>query len=245
MISPYRKKSIRQIERELEAILDLWPRAFIELADDNSFVDKAWSLRVAEVFRGSGVRWFSETDISIADEPALLDALAKSGCVQLLTGLESPRAATLKNVDSRGWKAAQRRHYREKVARIQSAGIALNGCFVVGFDEDDRAIFADTLEFIDSLELAEVQVTLLTAFPGTSLFSRLESEGRLFERPFWDRCTLFDLTFEPARMSAAELREGFYWLMGQVYSDDRTAVRKRAFRQSFRSLGRKPMHPTV
>lgn len=226
LISPYRKKSISQIRRELEAILAIWPRPFIELADDNTFVDKAWAFNLASLLAEHDVRWFTECDISVADDATLLRQLARSGCAQVLVGLETSTAATMGNIHGCDWKLRRHAKYKEDIRRIQEHGITVNGCFIVGFDEDGPDVFESTLEFIDTLGLAEAQVTLLTPFPGTGLRDRLKSQGRLLANESWNQHTLFDVTFHPAKMSVEELRSGFRWLMMEVYSQPRLAIRR-------------------
>jgi radical SAM superfamily enzyme YgiQ (UPF0313 family) len=102
LIAPYRKKPPAQIRRELEAILAYSPAPFIELADDNTFVDKRWALELVEVLADYPIRWFTETDVSVADDPVLLERLAAAGCAQLLIGFESVDVAALSETDSRG-----------------------------------------------------------------------------------------------------------------------------------------------
>ncbi len=239
LISPYRKKPIDQVRRELEAILAIWPRPFIELADDNTFVDKRWGRELARLLSAYPVRWFTETDLSVADDEELLDLLADSGCAQLLIGLESARHESLRGVDGRDWKHSRWEEYAERVRRIQSRGISVNGCFVLGFDGDDTGVFERTLEFVREMGLAEVQVTILTPFPGTSLHEKLAREGRLLSPVYWDRCTLFDTTYRPAGMGVDELEGGFRGLMVKLYSSEETARRKRLFRACVRAARRR------
>ncbi len=226
LISPVRRKSIPQVRRELEAILARWPRPFIELADDNTFVHKSWGKQLLELFAEYPIKWFTETDISIGEDPELLALLARSNCAQVLIGLESPSLQTLRNLDPHGWKARQHQRTSQAVKRIQDAGISVNGCFILGSDEDRMDSFERTREAIDHLELAEAQVTLLTPFPGTKLYQRLKSEGRLLQDEFWDQCTLFDVCFRPKHMTVEELESGFFELMQQVYAQDRVQVRR-------------------
>ncbi|HCN75741.1 MAG TPA: B12-binding domain-containing radical SAM protein [Verrucomicrobiales bacterium] len=234
-ISPWRSKSIAQIGREMDAILALWPRPFVELADDNTFVDKKWSRELACLLAAHPVRWFTESDISLADDRELLRLLAKSGCAQVLIGLESAAQEAMRGLDTRDWKSARHASYRERVRVIQDHGISVNGCFVLGFDTDGPDIFQRTLNFIDMLDLAEVQITLLTAFPGTSLRRRLESEGRLLPEAGWRHHTLFDVTFQPSRMTVDALRSGFRELMSGVYSAERVIRRGAIFKQCLKN----------
>jgi radical SAM superfamily enzyme YgiQ (UPF0313 family) len=225
-LGPYRLKPIDHIHVELEAILKIWPQPFIELADDNTFVNKVWSRDLIRLFSQYSIKWFTETDISVADNEALLKLLAQSGCKQLLIGFESAKAEALQNVDSRKWKLRQFNQYHDKIQKIQSYGISVNGCFILGFDSDDESVFDYTLDFVDRCGLAEVQITLLTPFPGTPLYTSLSSSGRLLKRTFWDECTLFDVTFHPKQMSANRLEYHFHELMRSMYQSKLVAKRK-------------------
>lgn len=230
-ISPYKLKSIQQVERELDAIFEIWDRPFIELADDNTFVNKRWSRELVSTFKRRPMKWFTETDISVADDPELLELLSESNCAQVLVGLESAIPNSLTGIDRTNWKRAQFEKYHEKIERIQSYGISVNGCFILGLDSDDESSFEITQDFIRQSSLSEVQITVLTPFPGTDLYTQLKRDGRLLKEVFWDECTLFDVTYRPARMSPKTLREGFQSLMQNVYSDEMVADRKRNFRK--------------
>lgn len=230
-ISDYQLAALDDVARDLTTISALWKSPFLELADDNTFASRARGRELARLLGQSGARWFTETDISVADDPELLDTLASSGCAQLLIGLESARRSSLKGVDSRGFKWERAARYAESIQRIQSRGISVNGCFVLGFDDDDESVFPDTFELVRQLDLAEVQITLLTPFPGTRLYAELRRRNRLLRTAGWSRCTLFDVTFEPARMSVGALRTGFRDLMRALYADAEVARRKRVYRR--------------
>lgn len=234
-ISAYKKKSIDQIEKELKKIFEIWERPFIELADDNTFVDKKWSKKLLTLFSKYKMKWFTETDISIAYDDELLELLAKSNCAQVLIGFETTNANSLKGIDRKDWKYKQFDNYLTAIDKIQSYGISVNGCFILGFDTDTKDTFRETKEFIASSNLSEVQITLLTPFPGTDLYRRLEKEKRLLTDNYWDKCTLFDVNFVPKNFTVEELEDGFQDLMTSVYSDEAVNQRKRQFRETVRS----------
>ncbi len=52
---------------------------------------------------------------------------------------------------------------------------------VLGLDPDTPEVFDHVLDFVQNSGLYEVQVTFLTAFPGTPLYQRLKREGRTKE----------------------------------------------------------------
>ncbi len=209
---------------------------FFELADDNTFLNREWSREFLRAVAREEIRWFTETDVSIVQDPELCDLLAESGCRQVLIGLESPEPRHLGGLDPAGWKQRTASRYLRAIDVLQSRGVSVNGCFVLGLDSQTTNSFPALLDFVRRSGLAEVQYTVLTPFPGTPLHTRLRREGRLLTEKFWDQCTLFDVTFQPARMSVDELERGLRWLMSETYSRQETSRRLRAFKA--RATGR-------
>ncbi|MBA3685668.1 MAG: B12-binding domain-containing radical SAM protein [Planctomycetes bacterium] len=244
MTAGYRQKTPRQVLAEIDAVRERWPHPFIEFADDNSFVDRAWWKALLVELIPRQVRWFTECDLSVAEDPALLDLLYRSGCAQVLIGLESPVATGLGGIELRGdWKLKRFDRYRAAIARIQAHGVSVNGCFILGLDGHGPDIFAAVEQFVATSGLAEVQITVQTPFPGTVLHERLAKAGRLLDPGNWDLCTLFDVAFTPTHMSVDELRTGFRALIARLYSDANVASRRATFRAARRS-GRERTLPT-
>lgn len=225
----YRTKPVDKVLAELHEIRSIWPTPFIEFADDNTFADRRHGHALMEAMAGEHVRWFTETDISVADDESLLRKMEKAGCAQILVGLEDPGDGT-EGIELRAnWKAKQRPKYLDAIRRIQDRGITVNGCFVLGLDSHTPASFERIWEFIQESHLYEIQLTVLTPFPGTPLYDRLAREHRLVEPTAWEKRTLFDIVYRPAQMSIEELRTGLISLAQKVYSDDFTQQRRRAF----------------
>jgi radical SAM superfamily enzyme YgiQ (UPF0313 family) len=233
----YRRKPAAKVVAEIRRIKEIWgDNAFFELADDNSFANPAWSREFLNGVRDLDLRWFTETDISIADHDDLLQLLADSGCRQILIGLESINPGALDGMDRSNWKYRRREKYIDAIKKIQSYGVTVNGCFIVGNDADDLGVFEALRDFITRSELLEAQVTVLTPFPGTRLLDRLREEGRLLYDRFWNRCTLFDVVYEPKLMTPAELEQGHLWLMQEIYNKDQYTRRKRHYIEIVKEL---------
>ena len=225
----YRAKPVAKVIAELHRIKELWTAPFIEFADDNTFADKRHGHALMDAMADEHVRWFTETDISVADDESLLRKMRRAGCAQILVGLEDPDDGTLGMELKSDWKARRRTRYLDSIRRIQDHGITVNGCLVLGLDPHTPATFERMWEFIQRSGLFEIQLTLMTPFPGTPLYARLEREGRLVEPEAWEKRTLFDVTFRPARMSGDELRAGILSLAKRVYSSEFTELRRRNF----------------
>ncbi|HEX7568998.1 MAG TPA: radical SAM protein, partial [Verrucomicrobiae bacterium] len=236
LTSRYKVKPVEKVIAEIRAIKKIWPRPFIEFADDNSFVHREHYKKLLRELAKENIRWFTEADLGVAEDDELLGLMRDSGCQQVLIGLESPRRTSLYGVEMKtNWKLRQHDHYKAAIEKIQSFGVTVNGCFILGLDGDTRDVFADVLDFVRDSALYEVQVTFLTAFPGTPLYARLAAEDRILRDRAWELCTLFDINFQPKTMSVAELQTGFLGLVKQLYSTQETQARRAQFKQVLRT----------
>jgi radical SAM superfamily enzyme YgiQ (UPF0313 family) len=232
----YKVKPVEKVIAEIHEIQKIWPRPFIEFADDNSFVHREHYKRLLRELAKEDLRWFTEADVRVAEDDELLALMRDSGCQQVLIGLESPRRENLQGIELKNnWKARQQDFYKDAIAKIQSYGITVNGCFILGLDADTPEVVDDVLAFVRESGLYEVQVTFMTAFPGTPLYARLKREGRIIRDKAWELCTLFDINFTPRNMSVAELQSGFLGLVKRLYSAEETQTRRRRFKRSLRA----------
>jgi radical SAM superfamily enzyme YgiQ (UPF0313 family) len=230
----YRLKPVERVLEEVDCVCSLWPRPFIEFADDNTFVNRVWSRKLLEGLASRNIRYFTETDVSVAYDDELLDLLYPSGCRQVLIGFESPLRDNLRGIDRHDWKQRQHEYYLEAIEKIQSRGVSVCGCFIMGLDADTPEVFDELRAFIDQSRLLEVQITVLTPFPGTRLYERLAAEGRLLYPGAWDRCTLFDVNFQPMHMTVQRLEDELVDLWRGVWNAEAFAWRKRYYRELLR-----------
>jgi|KBSMisStandDraft_5_1062788.scaffolds.fasta_scaffold04945_3 radical SAM superfamily enzyme YgiQ (UPF0313 family) len=235
-ISPtYKTKPIARVIDEIHSIKRIWKRPFIEFADDNSFVNKAHSKQLLRAIAKEEIHWFTETDLSVAEDDELLDLLHDAGCAEVLIGFESTTFSAVNGVEQRSnWKARKVDSYLETIRKIQDRGVRVNGCFVLGLDSTGTESFEEIWQFVQQSGLYDIQITVQTAFPATPLYTRLKQEGRILRDEAWDLCTLFDVNFQPAKMSVAELEAGLRNLIHRVYEDDVVAARRAAFQRNYR-----------
>ncbi len=201
----FKTKPVERVVAEIRRIKEAWAHPFIEFADDNTFADKKHGRELVRALIPEGVRWFTETGISVARDPELLAVMKDAGCAQILVGLESPAPAALDGIERKAnWKRQQL---------------------------DDRTAFDAIFNFVRETGLYEVQITVMTAFPGAPLYERLLAEGRVLTPDAWELCTLFDINYEPRGMTVAELADGFRDLARRIYDDAFIEERRRRFFQ--------------
>lgn len=227
LLGAFRRKPAGRVAAELAAIAAIDRRPAVELADDNTFAAGGPHDDLLDALAAYGTRWFTETDWRLGENPAVLQRLAASGCVQVLVGLESLVHAHR----GMGAKRTPLSRMMEAVEAIQSAGVAVIGCFIAGSDGETRGSLERLGRFLEADPCADVQVTLQTPFPGTALRRRLERAGRLLPDRDWSHFTLFDVTFRPDHMEPAELQSAFDELLAAVFGPEQ-ARRRREIRRS-------------
>ncbi len=232
LLGPFRTKPVENLKRELAAITAQVHKPVLELADDNTFAGGRDTGELLETLASADTRYFTEVDWRVGENTDLLSGLAASGCVQVLVGIES----LVFRYPGMGPKQAELPRIMNAIDAIQAAGVAVIACFIVGCDGETQFSLDRLAKFIELSQVADVQLTLQTPFPGTALRRRLEREGRLLPDRGWSHCTLFDLTYRPDAMDVVELELAFRDLVLRVFappeSARRQAIRKRVWQNN-------------
>ncbi len=158
--------------------------------------------------------WYGLSTVLLADDDELLDLARRSGCRGLLMGLESISNANLKS-SGKGFNSPER--FVRVVERLHEYGIALQGCFVFGLDEDDPDVFLRTAEFAVQAKVDLPRFAVVTPFPNTQLYHRLQSEGRILTYD-WELYDGQHVVFQPKRMSVEQLQTGIEQAWKHAYS---------------------------
>jgi radical SAM superfamily enzyme YgiQ (UPF0313 family) len=211
--SPFRKRSIPGIVRQVAALRDSG-HPYVVFFDDNLTADRRFARALCEGLEGMGVRWRCAASIEVADDEELLRRLAGCGCESLFIGLESINSGSLAEAHKHQNRV---RDYERQIAAIHRQGIMLNASFVFGFDHDGPDVFAATLDFAVRNRLGSINFHILTPYPGTGLFKRLEAEGRILTYD-WSRYDTAHAVFRPALMTPEQLEQGYAWIYQRFYS---------------------------
>ena len=160
------------------------------------------------------VEWYGLATVLLAEDDTLLDLAEQSGCRGLLMGLESISPENLRQSRKR-FNSPDK--FGRVVERLHEHGIALQGCFVFGLDHDEPDVFLKTAEFAVQAGIDLPRFAIVTPFPNTPLYKRLESEGRLLTRN-WELYDGQHAVFRPAQMTVAELQAGTEAAWRHAYS---------------------------
>ena len=215
----YRVKSTAQIIREIEALQHVAKNRRCVFNDDNMFVNRKRTYELLEAIKTLKVKYFAQTDISIAEDEKLLKLLQESGCVTVFIGFENLVPENLAMIQKSGRKLKHVETYGESCKKIQSYGIQVLGSFVVGLDYDTRDSLLRLKDFVLDNRIW-AQFLFITPFLGTKVRDELIKQGRLLPSdPNWDLYTCYDAIFEPASMTIQELEETVLEIYELVYTD--------------------------
>jgi len=154
------------------------------------------------------------TDILGKVDSEFLNLARKSGCVEWFVGFESVSQEALNNIKKTHNKVED---FKRMIKRVHDHGMTIQGGIIFGFDEDTPNIFDTTLDTINDWELDALEINILTPYPGTPLFERLDKEGRILTRD-WSRYNQVDVVFQPKKMTPKELFEGASRFAREFYS---------------------------
>ena len=207
----FRTRPIDDVLREIETLEGRW----IVFIDDNLVGNRVYAKELFRALVPYKKKWFCQASITVAKDEKLLRLAAEAGCAAMGIGFESLSSANLDYVNKRINMVEE---YQEAIKRIHSYGIAIQGSFMFGFDEDDPQVFERTVSFAQKMELEAAWFTPVIPYPGTPLFSTLDKEGRILPRDCSkDSDIVGEVSFEPRLMSRQELEQGLNWAWRQFY----------------------------
>lgn len=207
-----RKQYQKPIDWVIRDIVEFGQKKLL-FVDLNLISDKTYARELFTRLIPLNVEWFGLSTVLIGHDRGFMELVARSGCKGLLLGLETVTPESLRDAHKRFNGSID---FRSVIGDLHRLGIAIQGCFVFGLDHDTPAVFDTTVEFAMETGIDLPRYAVLTPFPGTPLYTRLEREGRILTRDW----TLYDaqhVVFQPRNMSVRELAEGHERAWKQTY----------------------------
>ncbi|MGI9240253.1 MAG: B12-binding domain-containing radical SAM protein [Verrucomicrobiales bacterium] len=196
---------VQQVDEAL-AEIDRLPGRHLYFLDDHLFGDPKFAGMLFDGMRGMGRLFQGAATVNSLLKPGLLEKAAEAGLRSIFVGLET--------LDENNLRQSQKvqnlnRDYAAMIRRVHDSGVMVNGSFVFGMDGDGPDVFDRTLDWAIGNGVETATFHVMTPYPGTGLYDRIQAEGRLLHRD-WDRYDTRQCVFQPAGMSVEQL-EGGYW----------------------------------
>ena len=203
---------VRPVADVLRDIRSLGTRHVLFI-DDNFIGAPSHTYELLRAMRNLHLKWSAAVTTRILDYPDLLDLMAETGCQSLFIGFESINNAALQGVH----KDNQSENYEKLVQAIHSRGIMINASMVFGLDGDGPEVFSATLDWLEKNRVETLTSHILTPYPGTALYRRMEEAGRITDYDLSHYNTAH-VVFRPQGMTAGELYAGYLLMYRRFYS---------------------------
>jgi radical SAM superfamily enzyme YgiQ (UPF0313 family) len=219
----YRRRPPKEVLDELETIA----QRNIAFVDDNIIGHgKQARQQALELFRGMverrfRKRWVCQASVNICEDEETLVWAGRAGCKVIFLGLEAEEQGALAELDKRLNVRLGAKAYDKMFRQIHRVGIAILGAFILGMDGDTPETVRRRAHYIAHSGVDAMQVTFLTPLPGTRLFNRLRTEGRLLYTDFpedWDRYSMLSAVHCPKVTELGALLEAVREGLRRLYS---------------------------
>ncbi|UCD14706.1 MAG: B12-binding domain-containing radical SAM protein [Thermoplasmatales archaeon] len=207
----FRARPIRKVIKEIESLQT--KRLFF--ADSSLTINSNYTKQLFQEMIGLNKKFSCYGNINVlCNDDELLNLAKKAGCETWLIGFESVSQDSIKFIGKKTNKVID---YASGVKKINNFGMMVTGLFMFGFDPDKPDIFKTTLKAINKMKLNRVTCTIVTPYPGTTLFNELEKEGRILTKD-WSKYNLTNVVFLPKNISEEQLIKGRISLVKEFYS---------------------------
>jgi radical SAM superfamily enzyme YgiQ (UPF0313 family) len=200
----------RSNESVVDELLRLKARARSEggkmavfFVDDNFAINikRTKSLLRAIIAADAQLPWVAQISANLLRDEELVSLIAASGSRWIFIGMESIDPANLADVN-KGFNKPE--EYAAVLDRLARSNIYAITSFIFGMDNDTHGVAGRTLEQIRSWPPGLPVFGLLTPFPSTPLYQRLETAGRLTRPKHWLDFAPFQMAHTPLKMTIPE-----------------------------------------
>ena len=217
-----RARPIKKVMDEIESIR----KKYLFFADASLTINPSYSKSLFKEMKELNKKFDCCGNINIlAEDGEFLKLASEAGCRLIQVGFES---ISQKSIDTIS-KNNKVKNYEKAVKKIEDYGIMVMGLFMFGFDTDTPDIFDKTLDAIYKWKLDRARFSILTPFPGTPLYNKLEAENRILTRN-WSKYNIQKVVFKPKSMSMDQLSNGIKELVEEFHSISNSF--KRSFNDS-------------
>lgn len=205
-----RHKATTQVLAELEALHRLGASGTVFICDDNFIGSKLYAGSLLKELipwlksRGEPFNFLTQASVNLGQDHEMIDLLTEANFGKVFIGIESP--------DEKVLEASRKYHNLknplvESLNNIKKQGITVMGSFILGLDRETTGAGQRICSFMEQTDIPMAMLGLLQVPPHSSLWNRLEREGRLRVDEGHDAGTFAPPNFVPDRPEAEILQE--------------------------------------
>ena len=195
------------------AEIERLPGRHLYFLDDHLFGHARFASALFDGMKGMGRLWQAAGTVQSVLKPGLLEKAVESGLRSLFVGFETLNPNNLREQHK---YQNLNRDYNAAIHRLRDLGVMINGSFVFGMDDDDETVFDRTVAWAVDQGLETATFHILTPYPDTVLFKRMEQQGRILHRN-WHLYDTRHTVFRPARLTPEALEAGYWRAYEEFY----------------------------
>jgi radical SAM superfamily enzyme YgiQ (UPF0313 family) len=177
------------------------------------------------------VNWVAQISANLLRDEELVDLIAAAGGKWIFIGMESIDPANLKDVNKGFNKPGE---YAAVLERLAQRNVYAITSFIFGMDNDGPGVAERTLREVRTWPPGLPIFGLLTPLPGTPLYKRLETAGRLTRPKHWQEFIPFAMAHTPLKMTIPEAHAEVKYGWERTYSSE-------AIAKAVQSIRHKPL----
>jgi radical SAM superfamily enzyme YgiQ (UPF0313 family) len=190
---------------EALAEIERLPGRHLYFLDDHLLGNRRFGEALFEGMRGMGRLFQGAATVDSVLRGDLIERAAKAGLRSLFVGFET---FSPENLRASNKKQNLARDYEAVARRLSDLGIMINGSFVFGMDDDRPDVFDRTVDWAVRNGITTSTFHIQTPYPGTRLHKALAAAGRIVTND-WDLYDTRHVVYRPARLTPAELKQGY------------------------------------
>lgn len=223
MKSEYRNRPIDHVIAEI----DRMNTKQVMFIDDNFIGNIDWVKIFLKKIKDKNLIWHAAVSTNLVKYPELIKEFAETGCRSLFIGFESINSNSISSVNKKQNKIDE---YEKLIKLIHDNGIMINASLVFGFDSDTLETFDNTLKWLIKNKIETMTSHILTPYPGTKLYEKLDNENRIIDKNLRHYNTS-NVVFMPKQLSPECLKSEYLNIYKNFYSIKSIIKRKPENRQ--------------
>ena len=187
------------------AEIERLPGRHLYFLDDHLLGNPQFARSLFDGMAGMGRLFQGAATVDSVLRGDLIEHAAEAGLRSLFVGFESLNPRNLRQSNK---PQNLGRSYQQVIRRLDQLGIMINGSFVFGLDDDDPDVFRRTVDWALDQGITTATFHILTPYPGTALFRKMEADGRIVTYD-WDRYDTRRVVYRTRGLSAPQLKAGY------------------------------------
>jgi len=163
---------------------------------------------------------------SMARHPKIVKKMCEVGILAFEMGIESPHHKDLKSTK----KGITTKIHREAVQNIRQNGGSAGGTFVIGLPDQTEEEIEYFPVYAREIGMTAAAFGIVTPFPGTEFYKKLDSEGLIFETN-WDDFDEMHSVYKTKYLSKEKIEELTTYCMAKFWNIDTFLDRERVFQR--------------